>query len=107
MFLDNSVVANGIASEWGVSAFQDGSWSATAGLAPAEACLETSERRHRPHFPRFCWPLEAASKIRRNKWVGLVLVSKHRSTGASPVVTKSNSLGVYQKRGGSESRRST
>jgi len=41
-----------------------------------------------------------AGRLRRPaKWVGLVLVSKHRSTGASPVVTKSKSLGAYQKRG--------
>ena len=101
MFLDNSVVANGIAWVWGVSVFQDGSWSATAGLAPAEACLETRERRHRPISPDFAGRLRRPAKSGETDVRGgtHVLVYKHRSTGASPVVTKSKSLkGVSEKR---------
>ena len=59
------------------------------GLAPAEARLATRELAISFHF---CFPdLQAAAgglQIGKNLSRAHVLVSKHRSTGASPVVTK-------------------
>ncbi len=53
-----------------------------------------------PISPDFVGRLKRPARSGETQSVGLVLVTKHRSTGASPVVTKSKSRRVYQKRGG-------
>ena len=61
---------------------------ATAGLAPAEASLETRRcAKPMPHLlRRFCGPPPAARIIggEAGRWMPSFLVSKHRSTGTSP-----------------------